>query len=723
MSLRRREISLPGPRGPVRLKRNKNGIPVVSAGSKFDSAFGLGWVHACDRQLQTLLMRILLRGRAAECLKASEELIAVDRFMRRLDLFPDLVEQMKKLSPDTTAQLSAYADGFNTYLRTHRPVWELRVLGYEPEPWSAADSLFIGKVFTYFGIADIQASQERFLLELIREGLDEPRLRELYPYLCDEIDYDLIGKLTIARPVVPEPVRWLMSLPQSLASNNWAVSGEHTTSGKPLLCGDIHLEINRMPSIWQEIVISLPDNELKGVMIPGFPGLIIGRTSRIAWSPTTSMMDMIDSRIEHCRDGQYRREDGWHAFSVREESIKTKKGDTHTLRVYENEHGILEGDPYEQGYYLVSQWTVRKGCGCDDVEAILALPDAESASEAMGLFKKMDCSSFNWVVCDTAGHIDYQMSGRMLDRPHNVSGLLALPGWERRFDYRGFVDKDDLPAMHDPEEGVFATANNDLNHMGKARPINMPDAPYRVERIYQLLEQRHTSKLSIADMQKFQYDLRSLKAERFMRIIRPLLPGSRNGAILRAWNETYSPESRGATLFESVYLALLRVIFGDYGFGRDVIDHIEHKTGLIIDLGPRFDDILLSENSAWFRQHGRQQLYEKAIEEGLKEKPRRFARTRRIRFAHILFRGSLLAHLGFDYGPAALPGGSGCINVGLLSGSPFGRTAVGPAYRQIADMSSNDLYTNMPGGPSDRRFSRWYSSEFKNWFRGEYKCL
>jgi penicillin amidase len=41
----------------------------------------------------------------------------------------------------------------------------------------------------------------------------------------------------------------------------------------------------------------------------------------------------------------------------------------------------------------------------------------------------------------------------------------------------------------------------------------------------------------------------------------------------------------------------------------------------------------------------------------------------------------------------------------------------------VTDLSTDDIYTNMAGGPSDRRFSQWYCSDLNNWLTGTYKKI
>jgi len=722
MKLKDQKVMLSAVDGKISVKRNEHGIPVIKADSYADLAYGLGWVHAVDRQLQVLLMRLLLKGVAAENLKADPMLIEIDKYMRRMRFLPDSDKQIAGLRPDAKKQIDAYLKGFNYYLLNHKPVYEFKLAGYSsPDPWDITDCMLIGKIFGFIGLADAQGNMEKFLVQLIQKGVAEDKLKELFPYLTEKIDYDLIRKIKLEPPMIPAAVKWLNKMPKFNASNNWAVSGTLTANGKPILCGDPHLEVNRLPSVWQEIVMKLPDNVLMGASIPGVPGLIIGRTYHVAWSATYSFMDMIDFRIEQCRDGKYLRDREWVPFQMREETIKLKKGQPLTIKVYENEHGVLEGDPYQEGYYLVLSWSARTDCGAEDFNAILSLPQAKTVKEAMALFEKLDAASFNWAIADKDGNIGYQMSGRCFKRPEGISGLLPIPAWDKSFDNIGYIGKNDLPSLYNPEDGIIATSNQDLNHLGKANVINLPMGIYRAERIRDLL--KANNKCTVEEMKKIHFDLYSPQASRLMKIIQPLLPDTENGRILKSWDCRYQSDSKGATLFESIYTALMKVVFGDNGFGRDVVDYIITETSLTHDYYANFDDVLLKEKSSWFGGKSRDQLFKEAIEEGLKAKALFYGETRKVMFTHLLFGGQLPRCLGYDYGPVSLPGCRATISQGQIFRSEGRTTTFSPSYRMIADMSTKEIHTNIAGGPSDRRFSKWYVSDVKNWLTGVYKVL
>ena len=50
-------------------------------------------------------------------------------------------------------------------------------------------------------------------------------------------------------------------------------------------------------------------------------------------------------------------------------------------------------------------------------------------------------------------------------------------------------------------------------------------------------------------------------------------------------------------------------------------------------------------------------------------------------------------------------------------------TTFAPSYHLVTDMGSDAAWTNLPGGPSESRFSRYYRNDLPNWFTGTYKQL
>ncbi len=277
----------------------------------------------------------------------------------------------------------------------------------------------------------------------------------------------------------------------------------------------------------------------------------------------------------------------------------------------------------------------------------------------------------------------------------------------------------ELEKLSSETKGYFATANNDLNSYGKASPINMPMGSYRADRINRLLEQN--DKATIEDMFSMHKDIYSLQAELFMKHLKQLLPDSLNGGILKSWDYKYSIDSKGAYLFEKFYKELLNEVFGKNGFGEDAYRFLEDETGIFIGFYQNFDNVLLSDNSVWFNGRTREELYKKVAEKALDCKAKTWGSGQKFRMTHLIFGNKLPLFLGFDKGPIVIAGGRSTIQQGQIYRSAGRDTTFMPSHRTVSDLSNDDFYSNFAGGPSDRRFSKWYCSDLKNWLDCKYK--
>jgi penicillin amidase len=314
-------------------------------------------------------------------------------------------------------------------------------------------------------------------------------------------------------------------------------------------------------------------------------------------------------------------------------------------------------------------------------------------------------------------------------RRDGVSGLVPLPGWDPANDWQGFASPEDLPRMMNPPQGFIATANQDLNEWGKLQPINLPMASYRAERIASVLSR--ASDLNVEAMIKLQFDLHSTQAERFMSLFRPFLPEFENKhvercALLASWDLKYHNDSFGASLFEEAYRALIEEVFGAENtdaLGEAVVEHVMQHTPLFADFFGNFDRVLLSEKSAWFGNRTRDEIYRNALERALQQPPKPYGETHQIIMRHLLFGGKLPRWLGFDHGPIPLLGGRATVHQGQIYRVAGRETTFAPSLRLVTNLSGDELHTTLAGGPSDRRFSKWYANEIDDWLNGRYKVL
>jgi penicillin amidase len=724
---KRREIEIAGSR--IGIARNPDGVVKLWADDDLGLARGLGFAHAQDRLVQMMVVRLVGQGRLCECLADDNDALEIDIFMREMGLSRYAKVEALNAAAEGRSLGEAYAEGVNYWLGTNRRPIEFMMVRYDPPWWTIADTILTIKLMSYVGLAQSQQDMEKFLIQSIRGGVPAESLAKLTaPHLddCDKATTELIARLRYVQPLLPAALRFLGALPTLMASNNWAVAGSRTESGNPLQCDDPHLECNRLPAIWYEAIMHTGNDYRIGATMPGVPGLVMGRTRNLSFGFTYGFMDMVDYFFEHCHNGAYRRGDSFVPLKTRTETIARKGGDPVKITIRETDVGVLESDArkpdLEDGVYLSRAWSAHRVGASASLNALAQLPSATTVSEAQRLVRQV-MMSCNWLLADRHGNIGYQQSGLLPDRRH--SGLHPVPAWEDRWRWRGFVPSDRLHSILNPSEGFLATANNDLNPGDGLLVINLPMGSYRVDRIRALLNACETCTLE--DMQRIQNDLYSLQAERFMSVLRPLLPDTFAGRLFAGWDCRYDVGSRGATLFETVYHALLSEVFGKGLFGEEAWNATVSSTAILADYYHLFDNVLLGDDPSWFGDEGKDGLFSRVLGEVLTDVDLRaispWGRQQRIMMKNIFFEGRLPRWIGFDHGPVELPGNRATVVQGGIFTAHERQTTFTPSWRFITDLGEDRALTALAGGPSGRRTSRWYKTDVERWLSGEYKVL
>lgn len=702
------------------ITRDKFGVPVVAAASEEDLYFGQGYIQANDRGMQILLMRVIGTGRISEMMDSSDEMLEVDIFFRKMNFNGDTSEVRDSLDERTGLLAQSFCNGMNLRFDRGLP-FELILSGYKHQPWKIEDTVLMGRMIGYLGLQQTQADAERFLVELVQAGIGKKMLEELFQTSFSGMDFNLIRKVKMKEKTVPDAVRWNAAIPTFSASNAWVVSPKKTESRAAILAGDTHMEGNRLPNIWQEVMLKINDRYMAGFSIPGVPGVLSGRNNDLAWSPTYSFMDSVDSWIEDCREGKCRRinhnKTEWVRFHERKEFIKRKRKPQHRVTFFENEHGVLNGDPFMPGYYLATRWSAGKKSGAKGLQSTLNLFSAATVLEAQKIFSEFEFS-FNWLLSDRKGNIGYQMSGLMPDRPPHVSGLYPVCGWESANDWKGFVGGEDLPKRYNPREGYIVNANNGMNRYGKRFPTNLYLSTHRAKRAEEFL--KNNSHVNLRQMAEIQYDTYSQQAADFMDVLLPVLPDTPEGNLLKTWNCRYELISQGAQLFEEFYRHLYLEAFGGV-FGQDVMEHLFKKSSLFVYFFGMFDAILLKPFSPWFGSRTREEIYltafQKAVDGGITVKTRERIR---VDLKNILTGKSPFFFFS-NRKSIYIPGGRGSLFQLQSYNDSFRNLRLLPVNHMLVDFGIEGVFTNILGGPSDRPFSPFYDSDVQNWLKGRYR--
>ena len=161
----------------------------------------------------------------------------------------------------------------------------------------------------------------------------------------------------------------------------------------------------------------------------------------------------------------------------------------------------------------------------------------------------------------------------------------------------------------------------------------------------------------------------------------------------------------------------------------DQLDHVVRDASLVHPFYFRlFDDVLEGEDDpAWYGAEGKAALVGRVAREALggvdPEALPAWGETRRVFMRHLLFGGKLPPFLGFDRGPIPVVGGRATVVQGQVLSLAGRESSFCPSWRFVTDLATDVSETALAGGPSDRRFSRWYASDVARWLAFGRKTL
>ena len=283
------ERPLAGLSAPVRIERDAQGVPTITAATRVDVARATGFIHAQDRFFQMDLLRRTSAGELAEIFGAGA--VPTDQSHRLHGFRRTAAKALALLPPEQRAVIDAYTAGVNAGLAAlPRTPWEYLVLRTAPQPWRAEDSLLV----VYAMWFDLQDSTAKFELSLaaLRQTIG-PGGVDFFAPRGTSWDSALDGSTF---PPAPPPALRLKPAAESAVSlarpaeetlfpgsNCFAVAGVHTASGVALLANDMHLTL-AVPHIWYRAVLAWTDatglaHRLVGITLPGTPALAEAATA------------------------------------------------------------------------------------------------------------------------------------------------------------------------------------------------------------------------------------------------------------------------------------------------------------------------------------------------------------------------------------------------------------------------------------------------------------
>ena len=293
-------VRLAGLNGKVEIYRDRWGIPHARASNLADAFFAQGFFTAQDRLWQMEYDRRRGAGRWAEVV--GDGAVDQDVLMRRFRLADSAKEDYRSTAGDTRLMFDAYAQGVNAFIQTTEslPV-EYGISGISPEPWEPWDGLVVYKVrHILMGVFESKIWRAQVVRKLgpektamIFPGYEPGHLLILPPGEVYE------GALDDGLEELSRGAASLNYLHESdLGSNSFALGGDRTESGMPVLAGDSHRALDT-PNVYYQNHVACPDFDVVGLSFAGLPGFPhFGHNAHAAWSVTHTWADYQDLYIE-----------------------------------------------------------------------------------------------------------------------------------------------------------------------------------------------------------------------------------------------------------------------------------------------------------------------------------------------------------------------------------------------------------------------------------------
>ncbi|OON76027.1 penicillin acylase family protein [Streptomyces tsukubensis] len=378
-----------------------------------------------------------------------------------------------------------------------------------------------------------------------------------------------------------------------IGSNSWVVSGDHTTTGKPLLANDPHLA-PQLPSVWYQMGLHCRTLSAKcqydatGYTFAGMPGVVIGHNQDISWGMTNLGADVSDLYLEKITAGGYQYDGKVVPFKSRKETIKVAGGKDKVITVRETNNGPLVSDRNKEiskvgekapvanaapdrgdGYGVALRWTaLTPGKSMD---AVFEMDKAKDFSQFRQAATHFEVPSQNLIYADTKGNIGYQAPGRIPVRPAKDDGTMPAPGWDADYRWTGYVPQSALPYEYNPKRGYIVTANQAVVDKGKYPYQLTKDWGYgtRSQRINDLIKSKikDGGKISTDDMRTMQMD----NSSEIAKLLTPYLLKidvsdkyvRQAQKMLAGWDYTQEPDSAAAAYFNAVWRNVLKLAFGN----------------------------------------------------------------------------------------------------------------------------------------------------------------
>jgi penicillin amidase len=534
----------------VEVLRDKYGINHIYAKNQQDLFFMQGYLAAKDRLFQFEIWRRQAKGTVAEIFGESE--LKRDIGTRLFKFRGDIKEELNHYHEDGYEIITAYTEGVNAYIQEMKnhpeelPI-EFELLDIQPEFWTPevvisrhqgllgniGQELNIGRAVSRIG--------EKKVKELLWLHPKDPSLKLDKKIRKEDLDRDILGLYNAFRTPVKFKKEYLQAkyqkkdalaslLPKkvedledvfSIGSNNWAISGNKSFNGSPILANDPHRSIVA-PSLRYITHLVAPGWNVIGGGEPEIPGISIGHNGFGAWGLTvfrTDAEDLYVYELNPKNSNQYWHKGEWLDFKEIKETIAVKGNENQEIVLQYSIHGPVTfvDEKRNRAYAVKCGWLEVGG---SPYLASLRMNQSQSWEEFREACSYSHIPGENMVWADKDGTIGWQAVGIAPIR-NTHSGLVPVLG-DGSYEWDGYLPIKEKPHVVNPSSGFFASANQNVTPASykhwNAIGFSWSD-PYRGDRVSDVLSRNSSHKFTMQEMIDLQVDYHSLPSEKLIKMI------------------------------------------------------------------------------------------------------------------------------------------------------------------------------------------------------------
>ena len=790
-------IEVTGLQADVSVLRNDRGIPSIYADSLEDLFFTQGFVHAQDRFWEMDVRRHITSGRLSEMFGASQ--VTTDSFLRTLGWQRIAEQEVALLNERSRRILDAYSAGVNAYLAQRSgsalsleyAVLSLQNPDYAPVPWQPAHSVAWLKALAWDLRGNMNDEIYRAVMSASVGVAETERLFPPYPFERNQpivTAGSMVGGAfqtpTIAAakavPADALPAFANVALQSAglatllgpsgpgIGSNSWALSGQHTASGKPLLVNDPHLAPS-MPSLWYQSALHCTvqtedcNYNISGWTMAGLPGIFIGHNDTIAWGFTNMGPDVTDLVLHKIEGESYLRDGELQPLEIREEIIQVAGGDDVAITIRTTPDGPIISDVPDidtyttvgqdapvpapgstqvggeapdrgDGYAVALRWTaLTPRPTFDAFDALNTARDFDQFRQAATL---LAVPAQNLLYADVNGTIAYQAPGVIPIR-ENYDGKWPVPGWSSRYRWSDTIPFDALPFVVNPDSGWIVAANQAV--IGPEYPYFLTDdwsygarSQRIIDRLTEMLAGGAT--VDAEQMRLLLMDNHNALAAFMV----PRLPQlsvneeTQNAlALLSNWDFEQGADSAAAAFFNAMWAQLVERMFNAALASEATTSGGGDRFWLVIEqIWDTPDDFWWDDRTVPGVQNRDETIALAAeaatakLTETLGDDPQswRWGALHTLEFTNQTLGMSGIAPIEmlFNRGPVEVAGGESTVNANGWTPSEGFTVDWVPSMRQVIDLADFDASTwvNLTGN-SGHTYNRNYTDQIDAWVSGE----